>query len=64
VNSEEIIRMLEKAGFERKGGKGSHHRYVHSETNRMVSIVHPQRDVGIGLVKAYERQSGVKLRSR
>ena len=64
MDSKTVIKMLEAAGFEWFGGKGDHRVYRQRETGRKVSIVHPKRDVSIGLLIAYEKQSGVKLRGR
>lgn len=64
MNSRDIIRILEEQGYEWVGGKGDHRVFRHRETGRKVSIVHPERDVKIGLLIAYEKQSGVRLRRR
>lgn len=64
MNSREVIRLLQAAGFEWVGGKGDHRVFRHHESGRKVAIVHPERDVKIGLLIAYEKQSGIKLRSR
>lgn len=41
--------------------EGSHHRLGHA-SKRVTVPVHGSRDLGIGLIKAIEKQSGVKLR--
>ena len=64
MDSREVIRLLEDAGFEWFGGKGDHRVFRHKDSGRKVSVVHPARDVPIGLLIAYEKQSGIKLRRR
>jgi len=34
----ELIHQLEEAGFENRGGKGSHRNFIHSEVDRPVTI--------------------------
>ncbi len=64
MNSREVIRALESAGFKRIRSNGSHHWYWNGELKRGVSVVHPQRDVKLGTLTGYERASGVPLRRR
>ncbi|WP_366934265.1 type II toxin-antitoxin system HicA family toxin [Thalassospira sp.] len=63
ISSRKIIEKLEAAGwvFERQG-KGDHVIYIHPDHDFPIVIVHPRKDCPIGLVRKYERQSGVKLR--
>ena len=62
MHSREVIKLLEAAGFTWTGGRGDHRKFTHRDTGRTVTIVHPSRDIAIGLLKAYEKQSGIKLR--
>lgn len=62
VGSAEVIRKLKAAGWKHVRTKGSHQHF--SQPNRrglVVTVPHPKKDLSIGLVKAIERQSGVKL---
>ena len=34
----ELITMLERAGFESRGGKGSHRNYVHPDLSKPITI--------------------------
>lgn len=34
----ELVRMLEKAGFTDRGGKGSHRNFVHPKVDRPITI--------------------------
>lgn len=55
-----IIKKLKKAGFEDISQKGSHKKF---KKGKIVVIVpdHGSKDLGTGLIKAMEKQSGVKL---
>lgn len=64
MRSRDVIKLLEQAGFEWAGGKGDHRVFRHKDSGRKAVIVHPERDVKIGLLIAYEKQSGIKLRRR
>jgi predicted RNA binding protein YcfA (HicA-like mRNA interferase family) len=61
MNPKEIIRRLKAAGFEEVSQRGSHLKLKHADGRITVVPVHG-RDLGIGLVKAIERQSGVTLK--
>ena len=34
----ELIRDLERAGYERRGGRGSHRKFKHPDVNRLVVL--------------------------
>lgn len=62
MNGKEVIKRLENAGFRVARIQGSHHILVKPGHPRSVPVpVHGSRDLCAGLVKAIERQSGVKL---
>jgi predicted RNA binding protein YcfA (HicA-like mRNA interferase family) len=50
MNSAELIKRLEKAGWMLRGVKGSHHVYVHPIKPGHISIPHPRKDLGQGLL--------------
>lgn len=56
----DIIKKLKKAGFEDVSQRGSHKKL---KKGKVVIIVpdHGGKDLGTGLIKAMEKQSGVKL---
>jgi predicted RNA binding protein YcfA (HicA-like mRNA interferase family) len=62
VDSATIIRILEREGWRRVGQAGSHVQFKHQERPGRVTVPHPKKDLGIGLVRSIERQSGVRLR--
>lgn len=62
VDGKAIIRRLEQAGWRVARIQGSHHILVKPGVPRSVPVpVHGSRDLSSGLIKAIERQSGVKL---
>jgi predicted RNA binding protein YcfA (HicA-like mRNA interferase family) len=64
MDSRTIIRKLRVAGWVHFRTTGSHHHFMHVETQQVVTVPHPRKDVPIGTIKSIERQSGVKLRRR
>lgn len=56
----DIIKKLRNAGFEDVSQRGSHKKL---KKGKIVIIVpdHGGKDLGTGLIKAMEKQSGVKL---
>ncbi|MBV9076293.1 MAG: type II toxin-antitoxin system HicA family toxin [Methylobacteriaceae bacterium] len=59
-DSRAIIRALERAGFEHISTRGSHRKYWHPETRRIVIVPHPRRDLPIGTVRSIYEQAGWK----
>ncbi|HXU29996.1 MAG TPA: type II toxin-antitoxin system HicA family toxin [Thermoanaerobaculia bacterium] len=61
MTGREVIAKLKAAGWELDRVHGSHHVMV--KGGQAVPIpVHGSRDLGIGLIVAIERQTGVKLK--
>jgi predicted RNA binding protein YcfA (HicA-like mRNA interferase family) len=58
TNSRDIIRRLEREGFQPVSTKGSHHKFRHPETRRVVIVPHPKRDIPIGTVHKIYRDAG------
>ena len=58
TNSRDIIRRLLQEGFEEKGVRGSHHKFMHPILRRMVIVPHPRKDLPPGTVRAIYRQAG------
>ena len=60
MKGREIVRELKKEGWRVLRTRGSHYRM--GKGKKRVSVVdHGPREIGIGLVRAIERQTGVKL---
>ena len=60
MNSAELIRKLEKAGWVLRGMKGSHHIYTHPQRGGHLSVPHPKKDLGAGLIHKLMKQAGLK----
>jgi predicted RNA binding protein YcfA (HicA-like mRNA interferase family) len=57
-DSREIIRRLRADGFVLVSSRGSHHKYRHTESGRIVILPHPRRDIPVGTVRSIYRQAG------
>lgn len=60
MNSKELIKRLESDGWLLRGVKGSHHIYTHPLRVGHISVPHPKKDLGIGLVQKLLKQAGLK----
>ena len=60
MNSRDPIRELEADGWRLTRIRGSHHQFRHPRKSGTVTIPHPKKDLGIGLVKAIRKQAGLK----
>jgi len=55
----EVIKILEKNGFELDRVKGSHHIYYHAETKRRVVVPLHKRDMPKGTLLEILKQAGI-----
>jgi predicted RNA binding protein YcfA (HicA-like mRNA interferase family) len=60
MNSKDIIKLLEKDGWQLRGVRGSHHVYNHPVKSGHISVPHPKKDLGTGLVQKLLKQAGLK----
>ena len=60
MNSRDLIRELEANGWRLTRVRGSHHQFKHPRKAGTVTIPHPKKDLGIGLVKAIRKQAGLE----
>lgn len=60
MKSKDLITQLLKAGWVLRGVKGSHHVFTHPEKPGHLSIPHPKKDLGVGLVQKLFKQAGLK----
>ncbi len=61
MNGKEVITLLKKAGWVHTSTRGSHYK-MEKPGHRSVPVpIHGSQDLGIGLLKAIEKQTGVKL---
>ena len=64
MNSREIIRAIEKAGWQHVATSGDHWQFKHPSRPGRVTVPHPERDLPTGTLRSIEKQAGVKLRGR
>jgi predicted RNA binding protein YcfA (HicA-like mRNA interferase family) len=57
-DSRDIVRRLEQHGFELVAVRGSHHKFRHPETKRIVIVSHPRRDLPRGTIRSIYKQAG------
>jgi len=56
ISGKEMCKLLEKLGFKKIYGKGSHVRFKHLDGRRTVVPVHGNEDLGKGLLREILRQ--------
>jgi predicted RNA binding protein YcfA (HicA-like mRNA interferase family) len=60
VKSADLIDELKKAGWTLRSVKGSHHVFEHSTLPGHLTVPHPKKDLGKGLVHKIRKQAGLK----
>jgi len=60
MNSAELIRQLRAEGWILRAVKGSHHIYIHPQRGGHLTVPHPKKDLGVGLVQKLLKQAGLK----
>ena len=60
MNSKELVKRLEADGWALRNVKGSHHVFVHPSKPGHVSVPHPKKDLGVGLVNKLFKLAGLK----
>jgi predicted RNA binding protein YcfA (HicA-like mRNA interferase family) len=56
-DSRDIIRRLRQDGFELVSVRGSHHKFVHPASRRVVIVPHPRKDIPAGTLRSVYRQA-------
>lgn len=59
MKSSDLIKELVQAGWVLVRVKGSHHQFKHPLHKLPVTVPHPKKDLGTGLVKAIRKQAGL-----
>ena len=62
MTSADIIKQLKDAGWELNRVKGSHHIYTHPAQGGHISVPHPKKDLGTGLVKKLMKQANLHMK--
>lgn len=60
MNSKQVIKMLESAGWQLVRVKGSHHQFKHPQKPGLVTVKHPDGDIPKGTLGSIQRQAGLK----
>ncbi|MDD5717037.1 MAG: type II toxin-antitoxin system HicA family toxin [Sulfuricurvum sp.] len=60
MKSSEIIKKMLADGWILVAVRGSHHQFKHPTKTGRVTVPHPKKDLGIGLVRAIIKQAGLK----
>ncbi|MCX7815846.1 MAG: type II toxin-antitoxin system HicA family toxin [Tepidimonas ignava] len=60
MNSRELIAMLHAHGWVLRSVKGSHHVFTHPHKPGHLTVPHPKKDLGAGLVHKLMKQAGLK----
>jgi|TARA_Y100000294_G_C8421116_1_gene282847 predicted RNA binding protein YcfA (HicA-like mRNA interferase family) len=56
ISGKKLCKILEKIGFEKVQGKGSHVRFKHSDGRRTVIPIHGNENIGKGLLREILKQ--------
>ena len=59
VKSADLIRELERAGWMLRRVAGSHHIFSHPSRPGHITVPHPKKDLGKGLVHKIRKQAGL-----
>lgn len=59
MKSGELIKRLTRDGWYLVAVKGSHNQFKHPTKPGRVTVPHPKKDLGIGLVKAILKQARI-----
>ncbi|AWH51598.1 addiction module toxin, HicA family [Stenotrophomonas sp. SAU14A_NAIMI4_5] len=59
MKSGDLIRELRSAGWTCRRIRGSHHVFVHPRCPHIITVPHPRKDLGIGLVQAIRKLAGL-----
>ena len=62
MRSADLIRMLERDGWQHVGGKGDHVKLKHRCRGGHVVAPHPRKDIPVGTLRNIYRQAGWKWR--
>jgi predicted RNA binding protein YcfA (HicA-like mRNA interferase family) len=60
MRSRELIELLQTDGWQPQRTRGSHHQFVHPTKPGTITVPHPKKDLGKGLVRAIRKWAGLK----
>ncbi|MCW3171229.1 type II toxin-antitoxin system HicA family toxin [Shewanella subflava] len=59
MNSRDLIKQLEQAGWVQVRVKGSHHQFKHPDHKLPITVPHPKKDLPKGLVQKIKKDAGL-----
>lgn len=59
MNSNDLIREIQAAGWRLDRVNGSHHIFNHPQRPGIVVVPHPRKDLGKGLTAIIRKQAGI-----
>lgn len=57
-DSDEIIRRLQKEGWQEVSQTGSHRTFKHPDVAKLITVPHPRKDLGKGLKRKIMKDAG------
>lgn len=60
MNSADLIKELLANGWRLDRVRGSHHVYKHADNPNIITVPHPKKDLGRGLVNNLRKLAGLK----
>ena len=60
LKSADLIRELEQTGWTLRRAVGNHHIFVHAKRPGHITVPHPKKDLGKGLVHKIRKQAGLR----
>lgn len=60
MKSADLIKLLKANGWTQSRVRGSHHVYVHATNPNLITVPHPKKDLGTGMVNSLLKLAGLK----
>jgi predicted RNA binding protein YcfA (HicA-like mRNA interferase family) len=60
MKSTDVIKKLERDGWQQVAVRGSHHQFKHPTKPGRVTVPHPKKDLPAGTVNSILKQAGLK----
>jgi len=60
VSDKNLINQMEADGWVLRSSKGIHHIFVHPAKPGHISVPHPKKDLGVGLLYKLLKQAGLR----
>jgi len=62
MRSIDIVKLLEADGWVLRAVRGRHHVFHHPSRPGHITVPHPKKDLGVGLVHKLLKQAGIRAR--